>query len=653
MRPAPHDLGQIAAAALRSWGVRGIGRRARYELLRRSGRLAHLEARWLVRLPRHPSIQPVPLTPQQTRLTGAERDEPVRLYGSLVLDATVPPGWHRHPLTGRLYEPSAHWTSFTDADPAAGDIKDLWELGRFGWLMPAVRRWANSRSDEDADLLWRALDSWAESNPPYRGPHWMCGQETALRGITVLFLASCLESSGATTPERRTSAARLVHTSVGRVLPTLGYALSQRNNHALSEVGFLWTAAMLSPNLPDAPTIRRRAARALTEAVQDQFLADGSYAQHSPSYHRLALHVLLWCLHVARSTGESPPAGVEAAVRRSVPFLRSILVPSSDGRMPNLGGNDGAALFALTDAPITDYRPVIAHAAAATGQASGLGLGTWDDEARWFGLEPVSEPQLPVPAAVHTHGLTSGAAHAVLRAGPLAHRPSHADQLHVDIWLDGEPVAVDPGSYRYTAPSPWANALAHEAVHNLPRVEKAPQAQRRGRFFWQHWTEAVVTAHSSTAAGRAIAATLTPTPSVRIHRSVIVDDGTVIVVDQANTRFTVRWNLPAGVGVDAAPGVTGCSGNRWSAHLVHEGQARLLSPSEHDPRSGWQSIHYGHRSPTTSLEIAGSSEVPVVSCFAASSTRRNPRDLVEAVASLAPDGGVAALQDLLERAQMR
>src|SRR5690606_7716177 len=100
---------------------------------------------------------------------------------------------------------------------------------------------------------------------------------------------------------------------VDRVQLTLRYALSQRNNHAISEAGFLWGASALLRGLPRAERLRRRAERALNEAIRDQFLPDGSYAQHSPTYQRLALHVLLWCLRVSDATGVSLPTEVRPA----------------------------------------------------------------------------------------------------------------------------------------------------------------------------------------------------------------------------------------------------------------------------------------------------------------------------------------------------
>ena len=239
-----------------------------------------------------------------------------------------------------------------------------------------------------AEAIWQVIEDWNQANPPYDGPNWMCGQEASLRTITVLFVYGALFEHPATTDERRALVARMVHRAVGRVEPTLGYALSQRNNHAISEAGFLWTASVLAPWLPGSAGLRRRAHRALDEATADQFADDGSYSQHSPTYQRVALHVLLWVLTVSRATGEPAPEGVEAAVARSVPHLRALIVPGSGGQVPNLGGNDGALVFDLAPGGVSDFRPVLATAGAASGMAGGLERGPWDEEAAWFGLDP-------------------------------------------------------------------------------------------------------------------------------------------------------------------------------------------------------------------------------------------------------------------------
>ena len=144
------------------------------------------------------------------------------------------------------------------------------------------------------------------------------------------------------------------------------------------------------------------------------------------------------------------------AVRRSVHWLLA-LMDSESGQSPNLGANDGAYLFPLTVLPFDDYRPVL-HAAARLFLDYDLPHGAWDEMALWFGAQAGARKH--VPAALRGRstlwqkhrGRTCGRPNS-------ASRPSHADQLHLDLWWRGLNITQDAGTYLYNADSPWDNSL--------------------------------------------------------------------------------------------------------------------------------------------------------------------------------------------------
>jgi len=72
-------------------------------------------------------------------------------------------------------------------------------------------------------------------------------------------------------------------------------------------------------------------------------------------------------------------------------------------------------------------------------------------------------------------------------------RPSHADQLGIDLWWHNLNVALDAGTFQYNAPPPWDNVLARTAAHNTVQIDGKEQMTRSGRFLWLDWAQAVVT----------------------------------------------------------------------------------------------------------------------------------------------------------------
>jgi hypothetical protein len=484
----------------------------------------------------------------------------MRLYGSLDVTVGWPPDWHRHPTTGHRY-PLVHWSEISDDDADAGDIKDVWELSRLSFTFPLARAHAATGDEAYADRWWEAFEDWAAANPPNTGVNWRCGQESSLRGIAICFGLSAFSEAAATTPARRQLAERVLTATVERVRPTVGYALSQRNNHAISELVFL-----LSVRAPGGP----RWERLLREALRDQFYDDGSYSQQSTVYQRLAVHALTWLALTRPDLRDDTNESVRWALRRSVAFLGRLCDPVS-GLLANHGPNDGALLLHLATLP---HRHLGSTIAITGGPAHGAAA----EAAAWIRVDVgVAPAEVGRSASITPLYVTlrDDRVLALSRVGLGRHRVGHADQQALELWVDGVPVIGDPGTYRYTAPAPWRNALAGPGAHNGPLgVDDA--TRHLGRFLVDageparllHRDATSVVSARRVARGEVVRA-------VHRHRW-----GVSIVDVPEGTSVLSRWILPAG------------RDRVWqSAPTV-----RVLRSDPDDPLSGWYSDTYGHRS---------------------------------------------------------
>ena len=138
-------------------------------------------------------------------------------------------------------------------------------------------------------------------------------------------------------------------------------------------------------------------------------------------------------------------------------------VDQISGHVANYGHNDGAYLFPFTNGGYTDYRPVIQAASKCIFKAAGIQAWGWDEMALWFGVETMEQTscrewKMKIKLVRYIGQ--------VCVVGFTSCRPGHADQNHVDLWWKGEPIALDGGTYRYNADSPWDNQLMATAVHN-------------------------------------------------------------------------------------------------------------------------------------------------------------------------------------------
>lgn len=369
------------------------------------------------------------------------------------------------------------------------DIKFVWEPARFGWAFTLGRAYHFSGDEKYARVFWQYYETFNQANPPCLGPHWMSGQEVALRLMAFVWAAQVFASSPSSTPERKSSLAASVAAHAARIPPTLVYARSQQNNHLLSEAAGLLTAGLALPDHPNASSWRGLGWRWLNKGLQSQIDGYGEYAQHSTNYQRLMLQLVMWANLLCRNDPGRNfrwPRQSLIGVRRSVHWLLALL-DSESGRTPNLGANDGSTIFPMTVLPFDDYRPVV-HAAARLFLEYDLPGGAWDELALWFG-RPAARGNMSLPRYVGDQ-LYGNNSWAYLRTAQFNSRPSHADQLHLDLWWRGLNVTRDAGTYLYNAESPWDNGLAGAWVHNTVTVNGKDQFTRAGRFLYLDWFNA-------------------------------------------------------------------------------------------------------------------------------------------------------------------
>ena len=411
-----------------------------------------------------------------------------RIFSHTLCDLGYPPQWAKNVLTGRTISSSAHWTKSSDA--GADDIKGVWEASRFSWAFTLVRAWALDGEARHVELFWKLVEDWMEKNPPNRGPNWMCGQEAALRLIAFTYALQVFRHHPATTDERILLGARFADATAHRILVHFDYALSQSNNHGISEAIGLLTAGTFWPELSAAASWRQQGLQALEAQVANLVADDGGFSQHSTNYHRLFLQLMTWGELVQRAVGTTLPAATRQRVRQATRFLFSLM--ESDGTVPRYGADDGVNLFQLSGCGYDDFRPALG-AAMALFLGERLPAGPWD-EAAIFLLGPLpasaaseltctyDHPRSGVSTLHHARGTAFFRAPTIFR-----HRPAQADQLHVTLRWDDEWITEDPGTYSYNAPGVM-NGLAGARYHNVATVNGLDPMKRAGRFLWLPWT---------------------------------------------------------------------------------------------------------------------------------------------------------------------
>lgn len=457
-----------------------------------------------------------------------------------------PPDWFHNPFS-TYPQPKELLDWWRISDFATGDIKGLWELSRFDWVVAWSTKAANG-DKEALEKLNQWLENWAQENQPYKGPNWKCGQEASIRVMHLITAAWILNQD--TKPEQ--GLVDLVRAHLQRIAPTMSYAIGQQNNHGTSEACALFIGgSFLADRDPRADAWARKGRRWLEERAAALIASDGSFSQYSMTYHRLMLDT--YSLAEAWRRHRGLPA-FSARLRERLAAATDWLWTMTDaksGDAPNIGANDGAHLLQLASSEYRDFRPSVQLAAALFRDADAFGPGPWSTPLLWLGVadgKPCDAPSSQSFNIGGYHVLRTTSSFAVLRYPRFRFRPSQADALHLDLWHKGNNLLRDAGTFSYNAEG--GELFASTAAHNTIEFDGRNQMPRLGRFLFGDWlkTEAVELVKDDGVKASAAAA-YTDAHDAGHHRAITLNASSLICVDTISGNFSeacLRWRLAPG-----------------------------------------------------------------------------------------------------------
>jgi hypothetical protein len=477
-----------------------------------------------------------------------------QLFGCLnfpIHDAA--PDWFKNPITGiRHASQHVEWWRIPDFDLKVGDIKLIWESSRFEWVIPMAQRAVLGNHEELKRLnLW--INDWVSKNPPYFGPNWKCGQESSLRVIHLAIASIILKQHVETSVELLA----LVKAHLKRIAPTVSYAIAQDNNHGTSEAAALFIGGswLTLHNDPNGEQWAIKGRSLLEERVSKLISMDGSFSQHSVTYHRLMLDTMS-AVEVWRKEQGLPKFSENwyDRIRKATDWLYS-MVDAKTGDAPNVGANDGARIIPLSNTDYRDFRPSVQLASVLFfSKKAFANEGLWNQPLRWLAIKIPSTILDQAESRSFDSGgydlLIKGEAKVVMRCPRFRFRPSHADVHHVDFWLGGRNLLRDAGTYSYNTEDTWMRYFTSVGSHNTIQFDDRDQMPRISRFLYGDWLKTLnhVSVHHKD--GKDCSTSSYRDYKGAFHqRSIELADGCLKVIDQIDgfrEKAILRWRLEPG-----------------------------------------------------------------------------------------------------------
>ena len=466
-----------------------------------------------------------------------------------------PPNWFYSQFTYKHSKDKGKiWSQIKDFDPELGDIKALWELSRFDWIIPLSQQASKGDTDALAILnIW--LQDWQKENSPYLGVNWKCGQESSIRVIHLIMGAFILDQLDTPTP----ALINLVIAHLKRVEPTILYAIGQNNNHGTSEAAALYIGGgfLIKNGYKIGHQWHKKGERIIAERISKLIGKDGTFSQYSLNYHRLMLDTLCCCelFRIKLKLPSLPTVFYKKTVSATNWLYTMIDDISGDG--PNVGANDGARIIPLTNCSYRDFRPTVQLAMALFKSELAYQQDKWDEwdeQFHWLKIDiPGKKSDLPTSLIADDGGfamLRRPDILVCLRYPRYTFRPSQNDALHLDLWVKGKNILKDGGSYSYNADAGLMNYFGSVSAHNTIQFDNREPMQKLSRFLYGNWlkTDWIFKLKEANG-GISYGAGYTDNFGANHKRTVNLFKDTLVVTDEVmhfeNTAI-LRWRLMEG-----------------------------------------------------------------------------------------------------------
>jgi len=405
--------------------------------------------------------------------------------------------WITNPETNYTYDNSLHWSEIDDFNPLNGDIKYVWEKSRFSYLL-TIMRYDYHFNEDHSPFVFAEIENWIDENPINQGPNWKCSQEISLRIFNWMYLLTFYKNADALTEPLWDKIQNTIYWSLHHVYHHINFSrIAVRNNHAVTETLALALSEILFPFMLETKKWSKKGRNWLEQEIEYQIYDDGTFLQFSMNYNRVLVQLL--SLGIAVSEKNKQPFSINFYSRayKTLNFLYQCL-QKENGFLPNYGANDGALFFPLTDCEYRDYRPQLntLHYIL-TGenlfenieiQEDSFWVKNYRSSKQFFKKIEQKEGTIAFDIGGYYICRTEYS-FTFVRCGNHKDRPSHADNLHLDVWVKGINILRDSGTYKYNTDNNLVDYFAGTRGHNTVLVCNNSQMSKGTRFIWFYWTQ--------------------------------------------------------------------------------------------------------------------------------------------------------------------
>lgn len=450
------------------------------------------------------------------------------------------------------------------AEDVPGDIRTNWELNRHYQLAVLAKSFYVTNDQGYLAELIDLFADWNKQNPFMWGPEWSSPMEESIRLINWLFAAAFLEASEDTDAAELHKKLCVGAWCMAAHVRKRYSRYSSANNHTIVEAAGVAVASVVFGQrnwLEEALAL-------LESEVALQTYVDGVNKEQALHYELFVMEALCLVSHVLNAAGEKLPKSIESQLYSMARYARACCV--CKGSYIEFGDDDEGVILNLESLKQCYPEYVLALVSLEVGDGARYAEDVaFCETVNWlYSQEQLSDVmQLPLVATSSLESFREGGItivrfdegravlafdHGPLGFGQLAAH-GHADALSVQLFVDGEPVLIDPGTYIYNWDCEMRDKFRSTCAHNTASVGGKDQSEALGPFLWGRKASVSGFVLKEREGCVVMSAEHDGFAPVRARRTVEVRDSKVVISDEVDVRecTMISWHFPSeGVEVD-------------------------------------------------------------------------------------------------------
>lgn len=390
------------------------------------------------------------------------------------------------------------------ATDVPGDLRTNWELNRHHQFALLAKAYFVTDKKEYLKDLQELFYEWTSKNPFLYGPAWNSSMEMGIRLINWIYAAAFLNRVEKQDYETSELIKKMLIgcKNMAAYIARHPSKYSSANNHLIIEMVALGIAGRFF----GIPKWTEKAFLVLDEELFLQNYNDGINKEQSLHYQLFGLEAYALFLHVC-DPGMIRFAHWRSMLERSCAYVKNCEV--KDNVFIEFGDNDDGSILYLESDKISYPQYVLALLSVQLD-----GSTRWSEHIdkyetiRWLyssdRVRRASRLPLYVKSAditydqggvsimrSHDESLVIAVDHGPLGFGSLAAH-GHADALSIQVYLNGQPLFLDSGTFVYNGNNKKRNYYRSSAAHNTLCLPGKEQSEMLGPFMWGKKAESFI-----------------------------------------------------------------------------------------------------------------------------------------------------------------